>query len=373
MYGFNRLLIEHFTKIAHIDTQIEKEKQAINDVMEKLGSLWQAHHPNRHRVRGMNLGALVNDIKRTGRSLPPWQSMDEASGVILERLMERAGAKGANAQEMEENLQIWINSSGIDTIIRPRGGSRGPPRVRQRYGQSDRLIQDLQAQKKTLRARTKRFTIEDDDQYEGAKDAPEAGDFVRLNDWSHLRDHVVDEEGETVRFDEHRYWQNPKTTFGEQTTEKEKARAFRHYVRVMQNGGPLLVLRLDDTPIDPTANHCDAMRYADHTDGGHTRYIPAHTLVQCIYHQWSNLRVLVDPVNEKVVRVEGKQGDHKDDVWMAFSIGMQWCARFCLLLHTRKQRSILVNYMRQLTRMAQRALELGEGGTHCPSLRSQPP
>ena len=115
----------------------------------------------------------------------------------------------------------------------------------------------------------------------------------------------------------------------------------------------------------------------------------------------------MDPQTNKVVRVEGKQGGShdtkKDDVWMAFSIGMrhpfirsmgvvnlvrnamlcvfhiwhtawspppthdaslkrclfgmQWCARFTRLLPDQEQRRTLVDYMRKLGKTVYAALE----------------
>lgn len=58
---------------------------------------------------------------------------------------------------------------------------------------------------------------------------------------------------------------------------------------------------------------------------------PSETILNCVYQQWKKLAVWVDPAAEHPValRVEGKQRDStnqavlRDDVWMAFSIGLQ--------------------------------------------------
>ena len=124
MYGFNKFLVKHYTEIAHVSARIEKEKQAVDTLIKSLSALWQAHHPNRRRVRGMNLLTLVNDIKRTGRNLPPWQPLDQkVSEDILYRMMERAGAVTADPEETRANMQIWTESSGIGTIIHHRGSA----------------------------------------------------------------------------------------------------------------------------------------------------------------------------------------------------------------------------------------------------------
>ena len=83
----------------------------------------------------------------------------------------------------------------------------------------------------------------------------------------------------------------------------------------------------------------------------------------CVYHQWQALRVTTHPTTGKVVRVQGKQPDpetkkaQRDDVWMAFRIGMQWCARFTRLLPDAGQRDLLVDYMRRLTTTVIQALQ----------------
>ena len=53
----------------------------------------------------------------------------------------------------------------------------------------------------------------------------------------------------------------------------------------------------------------------------------------CIYHQWMHLACWTDPATRTVVHVEGKQKNPqthetlRDDMWMAFSIGLQ--SGFC--------------------------------------------
>ena len=53
----------------------------------------------------------------------------------------------------------------------------------------------------------------------------------------------MDEATEQVTFPEFHYWDAKKGTFGENTTELQKALAYRHFVRMVRERGPMLLLR----------------------------------------------------------------------------------------------------------------------------------
>jgi hypothetical protein len=102
-------------------------------------------------------------------------------------------------------------------------------------------------------------------------------------------------------------------------------------------------------------------------------------LLRCIHEQWRTLHVFVNE-NGEIVRLRGKapresedagtscQPVVRDDVWMAFSIGLQWCSRFTRILPTPQHRAQLVEYMRSMRGRVHEALRrcLGDaelGGT----------
>ena len=137
--------------------------------------------------------------------------------------------------------------------------------------------------------------------------------------------------------------------FGETTTQASKVLAFRHFLHMITKKGPMLLLQVDvKTETMSTDNTvCRLLRNTN---------VTARQLLRCVYHQWVNLEVTVDANNDKtVLSVEGKQSDEKggevfkDDVRMAFSIGMIWCSRFTNVLPDNEQRQWLVAYMRRLT------------------------
>lgn len=97
------------------------------------------------------------------------------------------------------------------------------------------------------------------------------------------------------------------------------------------------------------------------TDGDPPRALPsAGVVLRCVHEQWKGLQVWQLPFGT-ITRVVGKQTDQYgkplyDDVWMAFSIGLQWCTRFTRLLATDEDRVRLVQHMRNMRSTLHRAL-----------------
>ena len=155
-----------------------------------------------------------------------------------------------------------------------------------------------------------------------------------------------------------------KTVLGETTTRLEKARAFNHYVSTVRRQGPMRVLYVGRCPAarpggaeggeDAPGAGCAELR-----DPGPAPLPRADVLLSCVHAQWRELAVWAHPVSGGLAtRVEGKQrreeGDgrgaahQRDDAWMAFGIGLQWCTRFTALLGDPLDRALLLDYMRKL-------------------------
>lgn len=191
------------------------------------------------------------------------------------------------------------------------------------------------------------------------------------------------------------FWDAGKRAFGEWTTAAEKVRAFRHFVHIMRGGSsrPMRVIAPPGALLPPPPN----ARSACDPDASGVRLPPgpvpdlarADVVLRCVWDQWRQLDVtLGGPDGQQVLRVQGKQAEEgtataaaavaHDDLWMAFSIGLQWCTRFTRLLANADHRRRQVTYMRRVQAEAEHAVTLslqavqdddddGRGARHGPA------
>lgn len=102
----------------------------------------------------------------------------------------------------------------------------------------------------------------------------------------------------------------------------------------------------------------------------------------CMLDQFKNLRAKFGTTQEgdiMVCAVEGKVEEKRDDVYMAWTIGVQWCTQFAQLLHSADQRWTLVHYTRNLAQVSRRTLQDMRPGNRqystnarCPVCRPRP-
>ena len=167
------------------------------------------------------------------------------------------------------------------------------------------------------------------------------------------------------------WWNAKKTALGETTTRQEKVRAFRHWVALVRRAnGPkpgrpnMEVLQLPTTTADPanvfSPAPVPACKQVVLGPGGADKLPSAATVLRCMHDQWRRLQVWVHSGTGEVLRLAGKARNAepdeeaapipiaRDDLWMAFSIGLQWCSRFVHHIPDDKQRERLVRYMRDL-------------------------
>ena len=226
-------------------------------------------------------------------------------------------------------IRRWLREHDVHQIIT-------------RYAAADARLRFLRAEVDRIRTGIDRYLREND----GAEGL--ADEFMRIQSWSRVGvDHAVDPHNMTVVWPPNHYATNArKTTFGETTTEHSKAVTYRHFVHMIKRGGPMLLLlweRDQVADIDAAAaDGCKALAGQSTTTailGAGAGLVSARHVLWCVYQQWSRLQVTVRPGTHIPARVVGKQRGpdpgadrHKDDVWMAFSLGMQWCAQFTRLL-----------------------------------------
>ena len=166
------------------------------------------------------------------------------------------------------------------------------------------------------------------------------------------------------------WWNAPKTALGETTTLQEKIRAFRHWMHVVRkSGSQQSYLKIFPghgnvfEPFDTRLQVCEQVSQ----ELGTGRLLHPETVLRCVHEQWSKLQVYIDVSTSNIVRIKGKAlvdddpvGTSgpvaRDDLWMAFSIGMQWCSRFTRLLPEGVQKE-LVDYMSRMRILAQTAMQ----------------
>ena len=184
---------------------------------------------------------------------------------------------------------------------------------------------------------------------------PDSRDLFRAKQWPEgvkLVDDVVVFEHEDMM------WNAPKSMLGETTTLREKIRAFQHFVYIMTNQSVprLKILNTNQytLPFDAKADPCNGIPHIL----GPGQLVHPFTVLHCVYEQWRNLQVYVDASNRSsILRIRGKammddgeggESVARDDLWMAFSIGMQWCSCFTRMLPNAGARRRLVEYMRNI-------------------------
>ena len=143
-------------------------------------------------------------------------------------------------------------------------------------------------------------------------------------------------------------------------------RAFRHWNHLMHWAptNPNSYLLVVDTtnltePYNPSVVACNQLSQVI----GSKQLAHPMTVLQCVHEQWKNLQVYTRRSKpDEVVRIKGKApGEEtgtvaRDDLWMAFSIGFQWCSRFVFLLPSDEKRYELVQYMAQIRIMVHDAI-----------------
>ena len=171
---------------------------------------------------------------------------------------------------------------------------------------------------------------------------------------------------------------DPKAMLGETTTLQEKIRAFKHWLFVLQNPQPYEQTRIHHAgeyasvkvfsyetitePYRPNGAQCEQIVQ----ELGDGKLQHPFTVLHCVHDQWRKLQVFVDPGTKSILYIRGKASDTdesgekgvaRDDLWMAFSIGMQWCSRFTQMLPTKQARSQLVDYMERVRLLLHSAIE----------------
>ena len=214
----------------------------------------------------------------------------------------------------------------------------------------------------------------------GLREGP--ADLFRARAWPHAGGEDV---AKRIAIPDKFWSAAPKTAMGENTTAEEKVRAFQHWLSLprcalslplecaprtpmRERDGPprlhLLLLRraTPDPPDVFSAAGGDVCRQVLTGPGRVDRLPSARLVLRCVYQQWRRLSVEVAD-DGTVQRVEGKQpggadggGVTHDDVWMAFSIGLQWCSRFAVLLPTDEHRGQLVQYMRDVRKLVKQSI-----------------
>lgn len=351
VFGLDAHLVAAYGRLARAQRKLDEETERRRLTDDGLRRAWKDKGP---RHKGTNLQELFQEIRRlrphASTSTQASQLTEKRIAEVLEGQLDRAQAAVNDSEERHRILKAWMQEQNV-------------LQVAVAYAEADAAFQRTQEEVRAANEAIQSYLQRNDGQ-EGV-----VHDYVRLSSLAALGEqHVVDAQTGRVTFPANAYWAAKKTVFGEQTTEKEKALAFRHFVRIVQDGGPMLVLMRDPNELTLATEGDAAAECAGchDTDVG-CDLIPAVRLLTCIHQQWSRLLVTVDPVTGKVVRVEGKQSAdtptpnnktvHTDDIWMAFSIGMQWCVRFCRLLPNNDQRRLLVDYMRRLTQTVDSSLQ----------------
>ena len=195
---------------------------------------------------------------------------------------------------------------------------------------------------------------------------PGGRDFFRAKPWP---DGLKLVNGMVVFEQDDLWWKAPKSVLGETTTLKEKIRAFEHWVHIALSSNPRLkILEVGNVthPFNPDLSACQEVS-KDLGVGLEGRLLHPRTVLQCVYDQWSKLQVFVDAMDNKtILQIRGKAVNDdeeaggsvaRDDLWMAFSIGMQWCSRFTCLLPNSAMREQLVKYMDDVRVLVGRAIQ----------------
>ena len=233
------------------------------------------------------------------------------------------------------------------------------------FTQMENFRRSLQAGKQTISKLKKELA---DSENKGITATPGGQDLFRSKPWPQGVK-MVDKEAKLDN--EYVFWNAPKSFLGETTTLQEKIRAFEHWVYILKSSNPRIkILDVGSVthPFDSKAVGCDEIP-TELGEGVRGLLLHPLTILKCVYHQWCKLEVLVDPASidqKQIVQIRGKmaKGDgeevnavHRDDLWMAFSIGMQWCSRFTVLLATSQLRQHLIQYMRNIRVLANRAIQ----------------
>ena len=359
-------------RIVELRMQLETAKSAAAAAVRSRDALtlsvteaWRDKGP---RVRNLNRQDIIADVRkklqergvaqdvREEEEEEVWtvSSIEQEVAEVMRGVMEIVLERNASDQERVDFLKLWASTfQGI-------------------------LARQVQARRAVLVAEARVRRIRDQIAKRETAATAEPENFVQAPLWPKrhdLRPDAVGNEGVVFPAE---YWYNaPKSAFGQWTLAIHKVRAFRHWVHMVRGGSRRPMQMIASTPADwarggPFDTAAPDAGILRQRNGPVDALGPAPFVLRCVYEQWRRLAVTVTPGTgpppspPRVVRVEGKQmvavGEgtaaavSRDDLWMAFSIGMQWCAQFTQLLPNDRHRTFLVQYMRDLRRTVRRSL-----------------
>jgi hypothetical protein len=211
-------------------------------------------------------------------------------------------------------------------------------------------------------------------------------DLVQAPPWPLVHDRPVAGADGPVLFPAVQWYNAPKSVFGQWTIMAHKVRAYRQWVSIVKGNSHRPMQVLDgggggraawaaelraafDGPEGPDDRPDDLARPSGPLGD---RGLPsAAATLRAVYEQWRGLAVYVSADAHRTIRrVEGKQRSSttaappagpagrllRDDLWMAVSIGMAWCAQFTQLIPHDDQRDFLVRYMLDLRKTVHASL-----------------
>ena len=369
VYGMDRHLMGEFAKLRDLELQLKREEEQAAAFKEAVVQAWRSHG---NRKVGLSQEVFLRKVKE---ALPAHLGPSPAAQARTKDLLtEEAGKILA---EMVDALELDSQSDRAVLLshwVREREMTRAATQLVLAAARRKDLRERITAQRVAITAYRSRHG-----EPGGTNDGlAGAHPFVRIRTWGApgAPDHPFDPGTGAVTLGRHDHTRAaPKTLLGETTTLQEKAHAFNHYVELVKSLRPTLLLldRPDRpppaTPPRPGAGAGGAappppppQPCTDIRDGAvHPSLPPADTVLRCVHRQWSRLAVWADPAQPtRAVRVEGKQAgpdaeSRRDDAWMAFSIGVQWCTRLTLVPDP-MDRKLLLGYMRSLGEDMERAM-----------------
>ena len=390
VYGLDPLLLARYTELRTLQRRLRAVHERRQEARDAVRAAWLEERGRRRR-RGMNLSRFLQTVNRAlQREAKDVLEEDAADEVVDTRQASVLDASDADARQAATILADMVGEAFDDDEEREH--------VLQNWAaQGGSMVRSVAAQaavrrhEQALAERARRVQRDIDGHLARHADREHHGqhEFVRLSPIppGHTLDTAA--PGQDLRAEPHALWDAGKRLIGEWTQEAQKVLAFRQFVALARRPSPspyfAVLLTLDDAgggrDGDPSS-HGPApapcahphLRSSDHEQ---RPMVDGVQVLNCVYQQWRQLAVWVHPDDPRLpVRVVGKQpvraADaaapgkrrhqaqdhvHKDDMWMAFAIGLQWCTRFTQLLPSAAHRAALVGYMRQLRQTMERTLQ----------------
>ena len=367
VYGLDEPLVQLFLDRQRAAVQLKALQLELKGVIESIDSIWKGHR----RIVGWNQLEIKKRIQERLRDRGITE-IDMPNDLPLDAVAEEVtDVLGDIIVAMQSNPNI--SETLVKEVQANRAGEMREPFALMYFLQNEITV-----------TKSKISIIE-----KQIRDRRAGHDGGGRNDQGHLQfrirpwpeEHRVTYEGQDptigkVVYPPGMYYNAKRTAFGTQTTETEKAMTFNYFVGLVKSSlHPMSLLVPPDEP--PSARvDCKMLRQSPKGPFHAIQY--GETVFRCIVHQWSQLYVMVDKKGV-AVHVTGKQpgqrgdGVHKDDMWMAFSIGIQWCTEFTRLIPNAYFREQMVGYMRSLKRdsfdamrLSLQAAELGGDDTTIP-------